>query len=142
MLRWIKKHKMMKKLQIVMSLLVVSISCFAQQNNSEAAPFPSSTSASEQRALWTIQLDQDPKPIALGLAGACWTGTEFWVSKWSNDSLFTANASGIGTGSFTIPGITGTRSITTNGTSIYIGANTTSIFQVDPITKTIISTIT
>lgn len=133
---------MMKKLQIVMSLLVVSTTCFAQQNNSEAAPFPSSTSATEQRALWTIQLDVDPKPIALGLAGALWTGTEFWVSKWSNDSLFTANAAGSMTSSFTIPGITGTRSMTTNGTSIYIGANTSSIYQVDPITKTLTSTIT
>lgn len=133
---------MMKTLQIVMSLLVVTTTCFAQQNNSEAAPFLSSTYASEQRALWTIQLDQDPKPVALGLAGALWTGTEFWLSKWANDSIFIANASGVGTGSFTIPGITGTRSMTTNGTSIYIGANTTSIFQVDPVTKTVISTIT
>lgn len=31
--------------------------------------------------------------------------------------------------------------MTTNGTSIYIGANTTSIFQVNPVTKTLISTI-
>ena len=133
---------MMKKLQIVLSLLVVSTTCFAQQINSEAAPFPSSTTISEQRALWTIQLDVSPAPIALGLAGALWTGTEFWLSKWSNDSLFTANASGVGTGSFVIPGITGTRSMTTNGTSIYIGANTSNIFQVDPITKTLTSTIT
>ena len=137
-----KNQNMIKNLQIIMSLLVVSTTCFAQQNNSEAAPFPSSTTALEQRALWTIQLDVDPKPIALGLAGALWTGTEFWLSKWGNDSIFTANAAGSMISSFTIPGITGTRSITTNGTSIYIGANTTSIFQVDPATKTIISTIT
>ncbi len=123
-----------------MSVLVVSASAFAQQ--SEVAPTPSTHASTPERALWTIQLDVDPKPIALGLAGACWTGTEFWVSKWGNDSLFTLNASGVATGSFTIPGITGTRGITTNGTSIYIGANTTSIFQVDPTTKTITSTIT
>mgnify|MGYP000122273962 CR=1 FL=1 len=131
---------MMKKLQLMMSLLVVSASSFAQQ--SEVAPSPSTYASSPDRALWTIQLDSDPKPIALGLAGACWTGTEFWVSKWGNDSLFTANATGGMTSSFTIPGITGVRSITTNGVSLYMGANTTAIYQVNPITKTLVSTIT
>lgn len=130
---------MIRKLQFIMSLLVVSASALAQQ--SEVAPTPSTLASAPERALWTIQLDVDPKPTALGLAGALWTGTEFWVSKWGNDSLFTLNASGVMTSSFTIPGITGTRSLTTNGTSIFIGANTSSIYQVDPATKTITSTI-
>lgn len=123
-----------------MSLLVVSASAFAQQ--SEVAPTPSTYASIPERALWTIQLDVDPKPIALGLAGVCWTGTEFWVSKWSNDSLFTANATGGMTSSFTIPGITGVRSITTDGVSLYMGTNTSAIYQVNPVTKTLVSTIT
>ena len=81
---------MMKKLQLTISLFVVCASCFAQGTTSEAAPYATAHTSAD-RALWTIQLDADPKPIALGLAGACWNGTEFWVSKWSNDSLFTAN---------------------------------------------------
>lgn len=133
---------MIKKLHFVMSLLVVSATSFAQQNNSEAAPFPSTFNSGSERALWTIQLDADPKPIALGLAAACWTGTEFWVSKWSNDSMFTANASGAMTSTFTIAGVTGARSITTDGTFLYMGANTASIFKVDPVTKTLVGTIT
>ncbi len=123
-----------------MSLLVVSATGFAQ---SEMAPFPSSSSmVSTDRALWAIQLDADPKPIALGLAGACWTGTEFWVSKWANDSLFTADAAGNSTSMFTIPGITGARSITTDGTFLYMGTNATQIYKVDKATKTLVSTIT
>lgn len=133
---------MKKKLQFVFSLLVFSSASFAQQNNNEEAPFVAGGhSLTVDRALWTVQLDIDPKNTALGIAGAFWTGTEFWVSKWGNDSLFTINASGVATGSFTIPGITGTRSITSDGTSFYIGANTTSIYKVNPITKTLIGTI-
>ena len=97
----------------------------------------------EGRTLWTIQMDVNPTAIIPSLAGICWTGTEFWVAKWNSDSLWTLNAAGAVTGSpFVIAGITGARSITTDGTYMYIGANTTDIYQVDKTTKTLISTIT
>ncbi len=133
---------MIKKLHLAASLLVISAASFAQQMDSEMAPFPTNSSLPQERALWTIQLDSDPKPVALGLAGACWTGTEFWVSKWGNDSLFTLNASGAMTTAFTIPGITGVRGITTDGIFLYMGANGTAIYKVNPVTKTLSSTIT
>jgi Secretion system C-terminal sorting domain len=135
----LKTKKMIKKLHLIMSLLVVSASTFAQQ--SEVAPTPSTYASATERALWTIQLDANPTSIALGLAGTLWTGTEFWVSKWENDSIFTANAAGAVTGSFTIAGITAARSITTDGTSLYMGTAASNIYQVNPVTKTLMSTI-
>jgi hypothetical protein len=97
-----------------------------------------------QAQLWNVQLDVDPivsfSP-ASGLAGVMWTGSEFWVSKWADNNIYTADALGNMTGNFTIPGITGTRSMTTDGNYIYIGTAAAAIYQVDPITKTLISTI-
>ncbi|HEY0029253.1 MAG TPA: T9SS type A sorting domain-containing protein [Bacteroidia bacterium] len=136
---------MTKKLHVIFSLLVVSASGFAQQNDSEIAPFVSTvqTSVSTERALWTVQLDVNPTTISPGIAAACWTGTEFWVAKWANDTMFTLNAAGgITSGPFVIAGLTGVRSITTDGTTLYAGANTSSIFKINPVTKTVIGTIT
>lgn len=133
---------MRKNLHLALSLLVVSTASFAQQIDSEAAPFPTVYSMPQERALFTIQLDVDPKPTAVGLAGCLWTGTEFWLSRWGNDSIFTVNAAGTATGNFTIPTVTGTRGMTTDGSFIYIGANTSTIYKIDPTTKTVVSTIT
>ena len=97
-----------------------------------------------QAQLWSIQLDVDPTTVfapATGLAGVGWTGSEFWVSKWADNNIYTADASGNMTGNFTIPGITGTRSITTDGVYMYIGANTSVIYQVNPITRQLMSSI-
>ena len=97
-----------------------------------------------QAQMWNVQLDVDPTAVfnpAVGLAGAIWTGTEFWCAKWNGADIYTANASGVSTGSFTISGISGTRSFTTDGTYIYIGTAGTSIYKVDPNSKTLLSTI-
>lgn len=77
-----------------------------------------------------------------GFAAAIWTGTEFWVSKWASDSLFTLDITGNLTSSFTIPGVTGVRGLTTDGTLLYAGKNTTSISIIDPATKTVTGSIT
>ena len=97
-----------------------------------------------QAQLWNIQLDVNPTTVfapATGLSGVGWTGSEFWVSKWADNKIYTADASGNMTGNFTIPGITGTRSITTDGVYMYIGTAATVIYQVNPTTKTLMSTI-
>ena len=89
-----------------------------------------------QAQLWNVQLDVDPivsfSP-ATGLAGIAWIGNEFWVSKWADNNIYTADALGNMTGNFTISGITGTRSMTTDGNYIYIGTAAAAIYQVDPI---------
>jgi hypothetical protein len=96
-----------------------------------------------QAQLWNIQLDKDPTILGSGLAGVIWTGTEFWCAAWATADIYVADANGnaLSPASFTIPGVSGTRSMTTDGSHIYIGTAATSIYKVDPITKTLISTI-
>jgi|GEM_PF-1021059 len=139
----------MKKISLLAASLALTIGVFAQTNSScstcEEAPNVVKTKQNYDKALWDIQLDVDPVAAfnpATGLAGVAWTGTEFWVTKWANNAMYTANASGAMTGTFTIPGVTGARSITTDGTDMYIGTAATQIYRVSKTTKTVISTIT
>ncbi|MBI3133708.1 MAG: T9SS type A sorting domain-containing protein [Bacteroidetes bacterium] len=141
---------MKKNLPVIFSLF--SAASFAQLNTSEMAPVytgesvPHTTTVSAEtsgdRAFWTIQLDVNVLTINAGLAACYWTGTEFWVAKWSNDTLHTVSATGVVLDSFVVAGVSGTRSITSDGTNMYLGANTTDIYKVDPVTKTLTSTIT
>ncbi len=75
-------------------------------------------------------------------AGAFWTGTEFWVSKWNSDTLARLNPTGQLIEIFTIPSVTGVRSITSDGTSLFLGLANDQIAEVNPATKALISTIT
>ena len=110
---------------------------------SEYAPSANlSESAITTKALWDVQLDADPTAIATSLAGVMWTGTEFWCAKWNSADIFTADSNGNSTGSFSINGITGTRSMTTDGTHTYIGTAGSEIYKVDPATKTLDTIIT
>ncbi|MCB0402955.1 MAG: T9SS type A sorting domain-containing protein [Flavobacteriales bacterium] len=93
------------------------------------------------KALWTVQLDADPTSIGTGLAAVVWTGTEFWVAEWSSNVMYTANQFGASTGTFTITGLTGTRCFTTDGTNIYAGNNSSTIYVINPSTKAVTSTI-
>jgi len=92
--------------------------------------------------LWDVQLNANPVTAGgTATAGVYWTGTEFWMAQWNSAVIFTADAAGAPTGQFTIAGITGARSFTTDGTSVFVGAATGQIFEVDPVTKTLTSTI-
>ncbi len=137
----------MKKITLLVAGFAIAISSYAQTNTNcngcEKAPnLIKSNSSTNQKALWGIQLDVDPTAIGTALAGAAWTGTEFWVAEWNSSTLYTANAAGASTGTFTIAGVSGTRSITTDGTDMYIGTAGTSIYKVNPTTKTLTGTIT
>lgn len=77
-----------------------------------------------------------------GNAGVVVFGTEIWVSKWASDTISTFSLLGTLTSQFTVPGVTGVRSLTTDGTHIYAGANTASIFKIDPVSHTLVATIT
>lgn len=92
---------------------------------------------------FTVNLDSSGGTGAY--AGVCWTGTEFWVSKWNRDTLFTFSPAGALTSSFVIAGVgsasSGVRAMTSNGTLIYASDNTTAIKVIDPVTKTLVSTL-
>ena len=138
----------MKRISLLAASLALTIGGFAQTSSNcstcEEAPNLIKTNQNYDKALWDIQLDVNPTTAfspATGLAGAAWTGTEMWVTKWANNALYTANASGVMTGTFTVPGVTGARSITTDGTDMYIGTAATQIYRVHKTTKALLGTI-
>ncbi len=106
------------------------------------------TPSNQVNALFDIQLNYNVQAQrgSAGMAGVVWTGTEFWVSAWNTDSLFTFDINGIITSRFKVTGVgtgtSGVRGMTWDGTHIYAGANTTTIYEIDPVTKTVTSTIT
>jgi hypothetical protein len=129
----------MKKITLLIASFAMIAGSYAQ---SEIAPTTTNNySFNYDKALWDIQLDADPTTVVPSLAGVAWTGTEFWAAKWNSDTLVSYNAAGTSTGNFTIPTITGARSITTDGTSMYIGTAASTIYIVDKATKLVTGTI-
>lgn len=105
--------------------------------------------SNQVNALFDVQLNYNltaQRGVSGGHAGVVWTGTEFWVSVWNSDSLFTYDLSGVLTSRFKVAGVgtpaSGVRAMTWDGTSIYAGAATTTIYEINPTTKTLLSTIT
>lgn len=76
-----------------------------------------------------------------GKAGVIFIEDEFWVSDWSSDRIFVLDDGGNYVGSFTIPEVSGVRSMTTDGKKVYLGNASNNIFEVDPDVKTLDRTI-
>ena len=138
----------MKHLLSLFIGLFIALGSFAQVsyncNDCEIASNLSKSYSNYDKSLWDIQLDVSPTVAfspATNLAGATWTGSEFWVAKWASNEMFTANNLGAQTSTFSIPGVTGCRSITTDGTDMFIGAATTVIYRVHKTTKALLGTI-
>ncbi len=79
---------------------------------------------------------------APSLTGVVWTGTEWWISRWNSDTIYTLDANGGNPGRFIVAGVSNTRSLTTDGTLIYAGGAGSTISSINPTTKTLVSTIT
>lgn len=94
--------------------------------------------------MWDVQLSIDVTSAVgtAGNAGAVWVGTEFWVSQWASDTIWRLDILGNYLGFSLIPGVSGTRGMSYDGTSVYMGGATGSIAVVNPITYTLTSTIT
>ncbi len=135
----------MKKLYILLSAGLLSAGIMnAQSVMSEAAPvMPGNTSTPSVAAVtpWQLTSYDITAGAGAGNAGVAFTGTEFWISRWASDSMFTYDLTGNMTSAFAVPGVTAIRSLTWDGTSIYAGGNTAQIFKIDPATKTLTSTI-
>jgi len=97
-------------------------------------------------ALWDIQFNYDANAVtgAAGNAGAIYIESlnEFWTSRWAANNLHRWTSAGTLIEQFTITSVTGVRSLTSDGTLIYAGVNTTTIQVIDPITRTRVGTIT
>ncbi|MDX2245282.1 MAG: T9SS type A sorting domain-containing protein [Bacteroidia bacterium] len=99
-------------------------------------------------AMWDLQFNYSATDSTgtTGLAGAVFLGTEFWVARWSVDTLYRLSATGSVLETFKVTNgagfVSGTRAMTTDGTKIYIGNNTTTVYEVDPVTKAVTATFT
>ncbi|HEX8460156.1 MAG TPA: T9SS type A sorting domain-containing protein [Segetibacter sp.] len=77
-----------------------------------------------------------------GSVGICFINNEYWISKWYEDSLYRLTPSGAIIDRFVIPGVTAVRGMTWDGTFIYASLATNSIAKINPLTKTLVGTIT
>ena len=106
---------------------------------------PSNEPSAQPDALWDVQRDLNVTTLAnaVGCAAAQFIKNtqlpngEFWASKWQSDTLIRFDAAGAFLQKFTIAGLTGVRSLAWDGTYLYAGANTTTIYRIDPVTKTL-----
>jgi hypothetical protein len=76
-----------------------------------------------------------------GNAGIVFINNQFWISAWASSNIHILNSSGTFVETFSIAGVTGIRSFTTDGTNIYAGTNTNSISVINPVSRTLTSTI-
>lgn len=122
------------------------------QRNISLSMIPYGTPQTQSEAQWDIEYAYDPgdsipNGATGGTAGIGFTGTEFWVSQWQDDTIHRYNSMGVWQETFTIPttagpNISGTRNIAWDGTNFYLSNNTTTIYEVDPTTKMVTGTIT
>jgi hypothetical protein len=92
-------------------------------------------------ALWDIQGSFNATASTngdLGMAACLFFNNEFWVSRWASDTLYRFSPTGTLISEFVIPGLTGTRALTTDGTLIYAGTATATIYKINPTTQTLV----
>jgi Secretion system C-terminal sorting domain len=136
---------MRKKLQTVVFLLGVTlfthVKTTAQSNqNLDRCPNLSEASPNQMqaKALWDIHFDYNATANTsgdVGMAAACYFNSEYWISRWATDTMYRLNSAGVLVSEFTIAGITGVRSLTTDGTYLYAGINDGMIYRINPTTS-------
>lgn len=132
-----------KKLLFTTCILALTGNALAQSNSTqERSPFlPSKPSAGNAtKALWDIQFNfnlTDSAAGDVGMAAAIYFNNEFWVSRWASDTLYRFDMNGSMISEFTIAGLSGVRSLTTDGTYLYAGNNSTTVYRIDPGTATL-----
>ncbi|MEZ4858950.1 MAG: T9SS type A sorting domain-containing protein [Flavobacteriaceae bacterium] len=133
----------MKK--IIFSFICAALTFSMQAQQAEAGPQNDNQIQNSNRALFDLLFITDigsgGTVGADGLAGIVYLNGEYWVSAWATDIIHRLSSTGTLLESFVVPGVTGTRSMTTDGTSIYLGTAGLEIFKVDPVTKTVTDTI-
>lgn len=136
----------MKKLYVLASAVLLSAGMLSAQspvNQAEAAPIIGSGNQNPASVTpWQLLFSYDITPgSGVGNAGIAVVGTEYWVSRWASDTISNYTITGTFISKFVVAGVTGTRSLTFDGTNVYAGCNTANIYKIDPVTKTLVSTI-
>ncbi|MFZ5941300.1 MAG: T9SS type A sorting domain-containing protein [Bacteroidota bacterium] len=117
--------------------LILSTDLSAQVPGAEAAPLKDKTMpVNTSKAIWELNSQFSPTDQAagdVGMAGIAYLNNEFWISRWASDTLYRFSKDFSLLQEFVIPGLNGTRAITTDGTWLYMSNNTAIIYQVDPV---------
>ena len=133
----------MKKL--LLFIMVVSVGLFTANAQSPEVGPASDAPNGQQDALFDVLFITDVGSSgsvgADGLAGVLFLNNEYWVSAWATDLIHVLDSSGGFVETITIPGLSGTRSFTTDGTLVYIGTGGLSIFEVDHATRMVTNII-
>ncbi|MEM7084813.1 MAG: T9SS type A sorting domain-containing protein [Bacteroidota bacterium] len=137
----------MKKITfLIIAVFLVMGSVISQNSDPMAQTEPidsGNTLLSESNALFDLLFINN---IAASTNSAALTGVLFmdgvyWFSRWNTNDLYEVDIDNNLIEAFTITGITGTRTFTTDGTNVYIATAEDKIYVVDPATKTLINTI-
>jgi hypothetical protein len=142
------KKNYFKHAIVPLALLLSTGTAFSQSASpvadAEFCPAFSTSKHEKPQAMWSLLYNYDLAAVTggNGNAAVCFINNEFWVSRWANDTLINISATGTLISKFKIAGVTGTRSLTTDGTSLYAGVNTGIIQKINPTTKTLAGTIT
>lgn len=134
----------MKKLLILAITLAFGTNVSSYAQTAEAAPYAGSNNTTPSTnamfdPLFNYNLNNQIG--AAGNAGVAFVNNQFWVSAWASDQIHVLDAAGNFVESFAVPGVSGTRSITYDGSSIYLATASSTIFEVDPLTRTLQGTI-
>jgi hypothetical protein len=143
----------MKHIVIVFTILAFVVSAsLAQMDRSPSESPESFTPAMNPNAQWDLQFDYDAAAVtgangnaaAIYIDNAAAGGPQFWTSRWQTPAgqFNRWHANGTLWETFTIPGVTGVRGLTYDGTYLYGSSGAATIFKIDPVAKTLVSTIT
>lgn len=135
----------MKKLHLFALGLFISVGASSYAQQAEAAPFTDGPENTENtNALFDFQFNYNLSSEigTAGNAGVLFFNDEFWISAWASDLIHVLDNNGVYDDTFTIAGLTGVRSFTTDGTNVYAGTAGTKIYKIDPTTRTLDGNIT
>jgi len=94
----------------------------------------------------TIDITAIVEPVApgegVGYAAVGFDGINYWAARWASSRVTRISTAGAFVDSFDIEGLSGIRAMTWDGTHFWMANNTTTLWRVDPVTLSVLSTIT
>lgn len=138
---------MVKKLQAYALGLILSAGAVGHAQYAEINPVidasQTTTSSNATTALFDLLFNYEiGNEIGNnGNAGVIYINGEIWVSAWASNEIRILSPDGIYLESMSIPGVTGIRSFTSDGTLVYAGDASNVIYEIDPVYRSLENTI-
>ncbi len=94
-------------------------------------------------AMWDLQFNYDASTAAnqFDLSACTHIGDEFWAAAFNSDQLLNLDNDGSLLSTFSITGVTNISGLAWDGTSVWACDNSTTIYQIDPISKVLLNTV-